>query len=180
VFLSLSVAMALAACATTGPPIIAPVTSGSTLRLQQAFAELPNGSYIDLQHGLIIAEGNLDRWTTYCRLYVYDHTRGAEHVVALTPASFAIDSVRMGYRSSDFPEWPGPGFGHYSTVFIDLPAYYLYRVKMSLDSPDQPEVRSLDCYKKWATPHANQYPTLEEIREALGDLIKIELPTSTN
>jgi hypothetical protein len=49
---------------------------------------------------------------------------------------------------------------------------------MQLTSPDQPDVRSLNCFKKWATPRANQYPTLAEIRQALGNLIELK-PSST-
>jgi hypothetical protein len=49
---------------------------------------------------------------------------------------------------------------------------------MQITSPDQPDVRSLNCFKKWAIPRANQYPTLVEIRQALGNLIKLK-PSST-
>jgi hypothetical protein len=55
----------------------------------------------------------------------------------------------------------------------DQPAYYLYQVSMPLTSPEQPELRSLDCYRKWATPRANQYPTLAEIRAALGEYLEL-------
>jgi hypothetical protein len=49
---------------------------------------------------------------------------------------------------------------------------------MQLTSPDQPDVRSLNCFKKWAVPRAKQYPTLAEIRQALGNLIELK-PSST-
>ena len=165
----------LAACSTTGTPISEPIGRGSVLRLQQPFADLANGSHVDFQHGRRIAPGNLDRWTTYCRLYVYDPTRGAEHRISLGPGEFKVIEVEMNYSSSDFPGMVGPGFGHMSWAVRTAPAYYLYKFGMRISSPDQPEARSLDCYKKWGTPRANQYPTLDEIRAALGDLIKVEL-----
>jgi len=173
--LFLSLVALLAACSTTGTPIVEPIGKGSVLRLQQPFADLPNGSHVDFQGGRRIAPGNLDRWSTYCRLYVYDPTREAEHRISLTPDEFRVISVEMSYSSSDFPGMVGPGFGHMSWGVRTAPAYYLYRVGMRISSPDQPEARSLDCYKKWGTPRANQYPTLTEIRAALGELIKVEL-----
>lgn len=177
--LTLMVLLALlGACANTGAPIAQPLTEGSRIRVRQAFAELPNGSYLDFQNGIRVAQGNLDRWTTWCRLYVYDHTRGADHRISLIPGDFTAGAVRMGYRSSDFPDWGILGVGFFPRGVHELPSYYLYGVRMPLSSPRQPELRSLECYKKWATPNANQYPTLAEMRAALGGFVEIELAPS--
>ena len=91
---------------------------------------------------------------------------------------FQISRVQMSYHSSEYPYRPGRS--GYSSLDIwgvrDLPAYYTYRVGMRLTSPDQPEVQSLDCFRKWAVRDLSQYPTLAEIRSALGDQATLALP----
>ncbi len=47
---------------------------------------------------------------------------------------------------------------------------------MRLASPDQPDVRSLSCMRKWAV-RGNFFPTLADMRAALGDAITVARPT---
>jgi hypothetical protein len=165
----------MAGCATR-PPVVPPVNIGSRLQINEQFDALPNGTRIDFQGGQRIRPGNLDKWTTYCRLYVYNRNQKADYVTAVLPGSFKVTRVEVKYNSSDSP----PGF-YYTGLnwgVREVPAYYVYQVLMQLTSPDQPDIKSLNCYKKWATPRANQYPTLTEIRQALGNLIEI-IPLST-
>ena len=159
------------ACSMTQAPRHAELDTSYQLRVQQAFENLPNGTHLDFQQGRRVQPGNLDRWTTYCRLYLYDHTRDANYRTALLPGSFQVSAVDVGYRASDDPDYGARLI--YSGV-ENMPAYYLYRVRMRLTSPDQPDVRSLNCYKKWATAYANQYPTLAEIRTALGERFELD------
>lgn len=164
----------LAGCAATQAPIYTTINTDYRLQVQQAFVNLPNGTYLDFQQGQRIQPGNLDRWSTYCRLYVYHPDHGADYRTAVAPGTVRINSVKAAYHSSDYPGQPR--FGQFSWGVRDIPAYYLYHVGMQLTSADQPELRSLVCYKKWATPRAMQYPTLAEIRVALGEQIKLESP----
>jgi len=161
----------LAGCASP-TPIVAPVNPGFSIQVNTRFDALPNGTRIDFQGGQRIQQGNLDKWTTYCRLYVYNRNQEADYVTALLPGSFEVTRVEVKYNSSDSP--PGFYYSGLSRVVREIPAYYLYQVHMRLTSPDQPDIKSLNCYKKWATPRANQYPTLVEIRQALGNLIEIK------
>jgi hypothetical protein len=157
-------------------PIEPPVNVGFGLQVKAQFDALPNGTRIDFQGGQRIQPGNLDKWTTYCRLYVYNRNHKADYVTAVSPGRFEVTSVEVKYNSSDSP----PGFYHSSFTWgiRDMPAYYLYQVHMRLTSPEQPDVQTLKCYKKWTIPRANEYPTLDEIRQALGDLIEI-IPLTT-
>ena len=159
----------LSGCATTTRPVYNSLPVGTILQLNQAFESIENGTQLQFQHGRRIAPGNLDRWHPYCLLYIYDHTRGPEHRIDLFPGDFEIFAVQLDSRSSDYPFFPDRGyFGGLSWGVRDAPAYYMYRVAMGVQSADQPELRSLDCYQKWATPRAQKYPTPSEIREALG------------
>lgn len=175
--LNLILCVFLSACASGRAPLSAPLDTGFTLRVNQPFESLQNGTHIDLQHGVRVAQGNLDRWTTYCRLYVYNHTRGADYRTAVSVGEFEINAVKMAYGSSDSLD--NPWNSHYQLLrgTRDYPAYYLYQVGMRLSSPDQPDVRSMTCSRKWATARARQYPTLPEIREALGELIELKPAT---
>ena len=164
----------LCACAAAPKPIQAPLNTDYSVRIEQAFEALPNGSHIDFQQGQRILPGNLDRWTTWCRLYVYNQTRGADYSTSVVPGRFAISEVTIAYHSSDYP-------GQLRSRLLswgvrDYPAYYVYEVGKRLNSPDQPDVRSLICHKKWSIPRADQYPTLAQIRAALGNQILLHLP----
>ena len=158
-------------------PIKAPVDVGVRVQVNAQFDALPNATRIQFQGGQRIQEGNLDKWTTYCRLYVYNRNHGADYITAVSPGSFEVSRVEVKYQSSDHP--PGISYAGPSWRSIrEIPAYYVYMVLMRLTSPDQPDVKSLNCFKKWATPRANQYPSLAEIRQALGNLVEIK-QTST-
>jgi hypothetical protein len=164
-------------CATR-PPVVPPVNVGFRVQVNEQFDALPNGTRIDFQGGQRIQQGNLDKWTTYCRLYVYNRNQKADDVTAVLPGSFKVTRVEVKYNSSDSP----PGF-YYTDLnwgVREVPAYYVYQVLMQLTSPDQPDIQSLNCYKKWSTPRANQYPTLAEIRLALGNLIEITPLSNAN
>jgi hypothetical protein len=107
---------------------------------------------------------------------VYNRNHKADYVTALSAGNFEISSIEVKYQSSDHP--PGTSYAGLDWNVRDTPSYYVYMVLMRLTSPEQPDVKSLNCFKKWTTPRANQYPTLPEIRQALGTLIEIK-PTST-
>jgi hypothetical protein len=160
----------IAGCATR-TPTTPPVKIDFRIQVNTQFDALPNGTRIDFQGGQRIQQGNLDKWTTYCRLYVYNRNHKADYLTAVLPGSFEVTKVEAKYNSSDSP----PGFYHSSFTWgvRDMPAYYLYQVHMRLTSPDQPDVQTLKCYKKWTIPRAKEYPTRDEIQQALGDLIEI-------
>ena len=161
----------LAGCANYQAPTRTVINTDYRLQILQSFDQLANGSYLDFQQGQRITSGNLDRWTAYCRLYIYNPDQSADYRTAIIPGTLQIDAVKAVYQSSDYPFQPG--FGQLSWGVRDLPAFYLYQVGMRLSATDQPDVRSLVCYKKWATPRALQYPTLAEIRNALGDYFRL-------
>ena len=157
-------------------PIEPPVNAGFGLQVNAQFDALPNATRLQFQGGERIQQGNLDKWTTYCRLFVYNRNQKADYVTAVLPGSLEVTRVVVKYNSSDSP--PGTSYVGLNRGVRDLPSYYVYQILMQLTSPDQPDIKSLNCSKKWATPRANQYPTLAEIRQALGDLIEI-IPLST-
>ena len=180
------VAAVTAGCATTRTPYSPPLDTGHRVTINRSFEFLPNYSRIYFQYGEQVAKSSLDRWDPYCRLHVFNRDRKADYLTRVTPGDFAISSVKLRYQSSDYPYY-GSGPGIFSSVSFGLtsfdsssdlarrdgpPNFYLYRIVMKLNSTFQPDVKTLTCSRKWST-RGNYFPTLAEIRAALGEQIEI-------
>ena len=169
----------IAGCASKKYAVVPPVNTAYNLQVNQSFDQLPNYTRIYFQGGNRVIQGNLDRWSTYCRLHVYNKAHKADYLTAVEKGIFDISEVSNYRQSSRYVNgWNiyasnATGFGIYSQG-IDPPSYYLYRVKLTLDSADQPDVQTLICSRKWAT-RGNYYPSLAEIRAALGDIIELKM-----
>ena len=148
-----------------------PVKTRDRVFINTAFDSLPNASRINFQRGRQVPYGKLDRWTTYCRLYVYNRRYDADYLTSIEPGQFEIVGVKLSHTSSNsyYPPWRSVSLWRRPH---DIPAYYLYQIGLRLTSPDQSDVKSLDCYKKWSL-RGYHYPSLVEIRQALGDLIEL-------
>ena len=112
--------------------------------------------------------------------------RKADYLTSVKPGRFRISDVTNYRQSSKYSSVgsgiyasAGAGFSNFDSSSgligrrFDPPSYYLYRVEMKLDSADQPDVQTLICSKKWAT-RGNYYPTLAEIRGALGNIVELK------
>lgn len=171
------VVVSLAACASSPYPL--PLDTSHRLSLHRAYGPLPNYSRIYFQNGARIDKGDVDKWTTWCELYVFDSTRGADFRTAIDPGEFSISRVQIRYHSADGPLYfPTHGFsfglGEDSDDFRP-PDFYLYTVVLRLASPDQPDLRSLTCQRKWGA-RGNHFPTLADMRGALGEVITLVPP----
>lgn len=179
----LAVSSLLVACSTTGRPV-APVDTDYRIELKHSWADLPNYSRIYFQGGQQLPYKSLDRWDTYCSLYLFNRERQADYMTAVDRGYFRINQVNIYRKSSESP--PGSyglfasvGFGLKKTGSSGLdwerdgpPSYYLYVVEMKLTSADQPDLKSLSCARKW-NQRGNYYPTLPEMRRALGTLVTL-------
>ena len=179
----------LTSCVSTRTPIVPPVHTRFAVQINKQFDSLPNYTRIYFQDGMRVTFQALDQWLTYCRLHVYNQQKKADYLASVTPGRFGIAKVSMYYESSWYSfagsgtyASVGTGLSGFNSSFDydrelhDPPSYYLYRVEMKLTSPDQPDVQTLICYRKWAT-RGNYYPRLDGIRRALGDIIEIKPPS---
>lgn len=176
-FAKLLLASMLAGCAATPYPL--PIDTTHRLQVHRAYGPLSNFSQVYFQNGARIDEDDVDKWTTYCALRVFDSTRGADYQSRVEPGEFSISRVQIRYHSSEGPLYfptLGLSFGlGRDPDDIGPPDYYLYAVIMRLASPDQPDVKSLVCQRKWAV-RGNFFPTLADMRAALGDAMTLEGP----
>ena len=166
-------------------PTVPPVSHSATVQINESYDSLPNYSRIYFQGGERVVKTELDRWTIYCRLHIYNPDMEADYVTSVAAGKFEVVSVRNqldvtdnSYSRPDFYATPTTGFS-FTRVSRDrdwimdrIPSYYLYRVNMKLTSPDQPDVQSLICSRKAGT-YGNYYPILGDIRQALGNVIEI-------
>jgi hypothetical protein len=172
----------IAGCSSKKLAVVPPVNTAYNLQVNQPFEQLPNYTRIYFQDGNRVKQGNLDRWSTYCRLHVFNKEQQADYLTAVEKGIFGISKVKSYRQSSNYANgWNKYasntiGFGTISRQF-DPPSYYLYRVELKLNSTDQPDVQTLICSKKWAT-RGNYYPGLAEIRGALGNIVELKMPGS--
>ncbi len=134
--------------------------------------EIPDGeARVYIQFGKVIAKrGGLDRFLTYCSILMQDLHVPGEPLLTVSPGRFDVREVRRyNDRSNSLilvasTLWIGEGG----------PSNTFYTLEMRLKSADQPDVRSLFCVKESDLWPRLQYPTIEEIRIALGDTVTIE------
>lgn len=179
-------AVTSAGCASPRQPVQAPLDTGYRIRINQGFEQLPNFSRIYFQQGERVQWKHLDRWSTHCEIRVFNRSENASYLTRAGPGEFAISRVRLVYQSSEYPYYGShfDGLGFVGFGFVGSlesaeamhhdgpPSYFLYRVEMKLTSPEQPDVQSLTCMHKRST-RGNYFPSLADIRQALGSLIEL-------
>jgi hypothetical protein len=177
----------LAACTSSQPRIVPAVPADFTIQINRPFTSLPNYTRLYFQDGKQQAYTALDQWKTWCQLRVFNPDKQADYLTSIAPGNIGITKVFNRLESSEgsstglvsFGAMGSGSFGVASSTGLDRdpPSYYLYRVIMKLDSPGQPDVRSLSCAQKWGS-RGNHYPDLTEIRHALGEQIYIQAPSN--
>lgn len=174
-FFLVILAIALNGCSYSRNVVSPAVKPGASVQINGSFDALSNGSYLYFQNGMNIEERQLDKWSTYCALYIYNEEFGADYVTSVQPGNFRVsqalngrevvdsgDQDLSGTRLAGLVRWPGR----------DLPSYIVYRTAMYLHSADQPDVKSLICSRK-AGNYGDYYPRFEQVETALGDAIQI-------
>jgi len=126
--------------------------------------EIPSGkARVYIQNGVQPTKKDIDKWSTFCSVLMQKRHSKRQSALTVSPGRFDIISVR---KSSEL----------YADRYRTQTQRFdenIYKVDMRLKSDTQSDVRSLICAKHFAGI-GSEYPTLEEIRTALGDFIKIE------
>jgi hypothetical protein len=134
--------------------------------------EIPAGeARVYIQNGVAIAKrGGLDRFSTYCSVLMQDLHVPGEPLLTVSPGRFEVREVR---QSND--RYNDSRILIASTMWVggSQPSNTFFTLEMRLKSAEQPAVRSLFCVKE-SSLRGSHYPTIEEIRIALGDAVTIE------
>lgn len=162
----LSLLLLISAC--QAPPGAGPA-SLSTLVLNQPLTVRANSVKVLLQDGQVIYSPN--EYRTFCRLEISD-LQGVPRTIA--PGSYPVRKTSLNV--DNFAALSLPAY-LYANVIWDssdgLPSPVLYQVILTLDSAEPPGVLSLTCSRRQDPTIEARYPTLREIREALGEIITI-------
>ena len=142
-----------------------PIDQISVVQINTQLA-IPSGkARVYIQNGVQPNKKDIDKWSTFCSVLMQKlHSKGDPPVTVL-PGRFDIIKLR---KTSEF----------YADSYLNQTQKFdenIYKVDMRLKSDAQPDVRSLICAKHFAGI-GSEYPTLEEIRTALGNSIKVETP----
>ena len=171
----ISIFVIIAGCASSRLPLPPAIDAGSSLQINLSLDGLPNASHVYLQAGRVMPGKALDRWSTYCDLFVYNPAENAYYQTRIQPGLFRILDVSNGREVVDASDNPNRPWRVASLLWQgrDLASYILYQTQLRLQSQLQPDVHSLSCSVKAGT-YGPYYPSLQQTRAALGKLIELK------
>lgn len=162
----------ISGCSVTSPRYSSspPVSSASIVQINQQL-EIPNKkARVYIQDGTLTAKRDLDPWSIYCSVLMQKLHRGGEPKLTVSPGQFEIIKVREYKEQQYFPGNFVASIGEWQYV----PPIVIFRLEMRLKLAEQPDVRSLICAKQ-VESYGRHYPTLAEIKIALGNAIEIKM-----
>lgn len=177
-FLALTLLPLLAGCAATGTtPLATGPLAVRQIELHQP-ATIPAGwATLRLQSGQPVAFNAVQEEEPHCILEV-DRVSDAPQTVAAD--SFRVTAVRRSVSTLSVGALYPPAGYHFRRVSLgddSSPTHLFYKTEFRLDSPRQPQVRSLTCMSNQAAPGIAipRHLTLAEIHMALGPAFVLRL-----
>ena len=178
--LLLSWVMLLAGCQSMGVgsaggsnPLLIPV--GSSITLNQPLNFEIGYSRTHVQFGKSVKPDELRKRYPYCRFYRYEHPDEMQSERSMQPDTF---QVTRSYRAMDMPlSGSNGGFGMMPGFNSDggPPDDNTHNSILKIQSAQQPEIVELRC-AVWTEPSINNYLTIAEIQEVLGEVVSIDMP----
>ncbi len=174
-FLTALLISIIAACAQTpvrdASSVFYSIPAGSVLRLNQPLQIAPQSVSVFMQHGNLIAEPLIDRYQPYCKFELYSMSEAPRQVA---PDLFVIEKVVDETELTTQLTPPAAGLLAGLMLVSDTPSIYTYATHLYLHSDIQPEVYRLSCMH-WEDVQDDNYLTVAQMREAMGDLFTLEL-----
>jgi hypothetical protein len=140
--------------------------------LERPIAIPPGEATVRLQYGHPVPRNGVQETDPHCILEVETVAEGARN---MAPAAFPVTRVQRREQTfSGMPVLPwrglGGGFGSGG------PSHLYYITEFRLRDEGQPQARALTCQHNVANAAIPRHLTLAEIRQALGDYIRLEAP----
>ncbi len=175
--LTMLFAATIVACGIPAKRIEPAVNTGASLQINRSFENLPNGSKLYFQGGNRINAGQLDRWSPYCELYVFNRNKQADYHTSVLPGRFEVTGSKFDEEYVD-----NQNFEDSKPILLASrlwandgpPSYILYSTILHLRSSRQPDVKYLTCSQK-ASTYGDYHLTRSQIRQALGKIIELNL-----
>lgn len=143
------------------------VPAGTRVQVSEDL-ELRNGARISIQEGRILEFSQVQIMRPYCQFKVIRPPQEMRDPLVIKQGDFYVTQSyrRFNYAALDRLD--------VAISFLDDENRTLSTV-MELSSDDQPNVDVLVC-ARWGTMRLDGYLTLEEIRAALGKVVRLEFP----
>jgi len=139
--------------------------------------EIPNRkARVYIQDGAVITYRKKDEWGTYCSLLMQQKHASGEPKLSVLPGQFKITKVIESEDGTGTGRTYVASLGWIIDVEDNRSVHVIFGIEMRLSSAEQPGVRALICEKRTNNRGRYNYPTLEEIRIALGNMIEIKSP----
>lgn len=156
-------------------PASAYIGQGDRVVLNQELS-VPAGSKVYLQNGEVMRRAGVKQSKPYCYFHLYRAQALLDTPATVSVGSFSIGSTqnRLEYvqRGAELLRVAG---SIVTAGFVTQDASEQTMVtRITLHSETQPEVMHLNC-AIWAVPNERNHPSLEEIRQALGELVTLQL-----
>lgn len=154
------------------------IAVGSHLILHQTLTLTAGHARVFMQHGQVVAKTKLDAYQPHCNFEVRSVSRGAS---TIEPDDFVVtaltedqEEVVQGPQSQQYA-----ALGNMVVMGGDATLVMVTRfIRHQLESSHQPEVMRLTCHGGFSEPWQVAYPSIDEIRQSLGELVTLQMPNS--
>lgn len=178
---TLATALLLAGCQSQPPyPVDSPhyaYPRGLAIHLVQALEIPPGAATVRLQYGRPVARNGVQEVDPHC---IFELDTVGDAVQRVAPDSFSVTRIQRREQTfSGMPAWPQPWPRSLRVGWDDDgPSHLYYLTEFRLHSPRQPAVRSLTCQSNQMSAGIAimRHLSLPEMRGALGDYFRLELP----
>ncbi len=146
---------------------------GSTLQLNQDIEVFPEHARAFLQGGKSVQHGEIDEFSPYCNFEVREVSGESSQWIrrdrfVITRTQQGSDFIFLGYGY-----WPMANLRTGRSFFRHRPYPVNRHIHYWVRSGGQPDVMRLTCFSGRKDYWMATYPTLNEIRDALGDRVSI-------
>jgi len=150
------------------------VVPGSRITLQQELTVPAGHARVFLQYGKVIDKQQLDQYYPHCEFEIRQVSDGT---LKIEPETFIVTKISSGEamvvrRNSPYMH---TAFGINSDQTNSMISPY---VDHRLFSESQPNVMRMTCHGGFDDPWKARYPSVSDIRKALGTVAKVVLATS--
>lgn len=148
------------------------IAVGSTIVLNEALTVPAGHARVFLQNGKIKTKVKIERYRPHCNFEVRNVSDGS---LQIEPDRFVVTDLIED--EEEVVEKRGPV--QYAALKIsggmDTVTLTSRFVRHSLNSASQPDVLWLTCHGGFADPFDVEYPSISDIRKALGEWVTLEL-----
>jgi len=149
------------------------VTPGSSIVLHQMLTVPKGQARVFLQAGKVVVKTRLNQYHPHCNFEVRSVSDGN---LRIEPASFLVTDVATGEEEVVMgPSVLRPAVQRVSFETADDSNMISLYVRHRLHSPHQPQVMRLTCHGGFAEPNEADYPSVSDVRRALGNIATVQL-----